>query len=205
MKARSSSSLQLPYIAFVWALVCYPANAHIMSFDIDDFYLGILHPITALEHIFPLLALGALAAGQGRIKGPLTTAIFLTGLAAGLAYGTVHDPDSMALPNNLNYLSFLVFGGLLALARPAPLYLFLPLAAVFGISHGYGNGAMLRGDMVPLRFCNGAFLAMVCILIIGFLPAALIQKPGFRIALRVLGSWIAAIGLMMMALEFAKN
>ena len=77
-----------------------------------DFYGGVLHPLTALEHALPILALGLLAGQQGERAARWLVLTFPLALLLGAVLATVTPLlPSMSL---LNAVSFVVLGLLVA-------------------------------------------------------------------------------------------
>lgn len=107
-----------------------------------EFYSGLLHPLTALEHAIPWVAVGLLAGWQGRRAGRGMLSVFPAALLAGTVLAAAGL--SSALAPMLNLASFIVLGGLIALARPLPLE---PLLA---------QGLFLLPFLRPLRLDLGA-------------------------------------------------
>jgi urease accessory protein len=181
----------------VWA---GPAYAHSLSNRFGDFYGGILHPLTALEHVLPFLALGLLAGQQGARAARWLLLVFPLGLLLGSAFAAVAPAGFWLTP--LNHLSFVVLGLLLAAAWRIPLALLLALGALIGLSHGYENGRDMTTGGALLLFVPGVVL-------VGFMITALASAATLaltaradwpRVAVRIAGSWIAAIGIMMIGL-----
>ena len=177
-----------------------PASAHSPSDRFGDFYGGMLHPATALEHALPILALGLLAGQQGARAARWLLLILPLALLLGATFGTV----APALPwvPLLNKASFALLGALVAGAWPLPLPVVVALAALFGLSHGWENGAAMTPETAAHLFVPGVAL-------IGFMAAALVsaatlalstRAEWLRIGVRVAGSWIAAIGILMLGM-----
>jgi urease accessory protein len=156
-----------------------------------------LHPVTALEHALPIFALGLLAGQQGARAARWLLAVFSFALLLGAALAIV----APALPwvPLLNRASFALLGALVAGAWRLPLPVMTGLAALFGLSHGYENGSALTPEAAAYLFVPGTAL-------IGFMAAAVVsagtlaltaRAQWLRIAVRVAGSWIAAIGILM--------
>jgi urease accessory protein len=171
------------------------AHAHLVTTRYGDFVGGMLHPLTALEHAVPLLALGLLAGLQpppgARLIMYLVPAGLLSGMAIVLLFPAI---DVVAF----NRWSFIVLGLLVAFGRPLPDGLLAALGIVFSLSHGYENGLAMTPDMSRLLFGLGVALAgSAGVALVGAATLAVVRLAGgFRIAVRVAGSWIAAIGLM---------
>ncbi|MGH6897255.1 MAG: HupE/UreJ family protein [Geminicoccaceae bacterium] len=179
-----------------------PAYAHSMGNRFGDFYGGALHPLTALEHVLPFLALGLLAGQQGARAARWLLLVFPLGLLSGAGVATVLPAGYWLTP--LNHVSFVVLGLLLAAAWRLPLALLIALGALFGLSHGYENGRAMTAETAAHLFVPGVALT-------GFIVTALASAATLaltaradwpRVAVRIAGSWIAAIGIMMIGLAW---
>ncbi len=92
-------------------------------------------------------------------------------------------------------LSFLILGGLLApisACRPRRCL----LAIVLGLVHGFLNGAALREGAGTLGLIGIMTMLFVLVTLASAFVVSL-KRQWARIAVRVAGSWIAAIGLLM--------
>jgi urease accessory protein len=174
-----------------------PAGAHSLSSRFGDFYGGMLHPVTALEHALPIVALGLLAGQQGARAARWLLLVFPLGLMLGAALAIV----APALPwvPMLNRASFALLGALVAGAWRLPLPVMAGLAALFGLSHGYENGSALTPEVAAHLFVPGvALIGFMAVAVVSAATLALAARAEWlRIAVRVVGSWIAAIGILM--------
>jgi urease accessory protein len=103
----------------------------------------------------------------------------------------------------VNGASFVVLGLLVAAGRRLPLPLLITLSALFGLSHGYENGRAMGPDTAIHLFVPG--VAAAGGLVIALVSAAtldLATRPWARVGVRVVGSWIAAIGIMTIGLAW---
>jgi urease accessory protein len=186
-------------LALCLAALCTSAQAHTSARGMNDFYAGFLHPLTALEHVLPFLALGLFAGQQGRKAQeslPLFWVALMLGCAAALWLPGVPGVDLV------NLLSTLVLGALIAAAVPLPLSANLGLALLFGLTHGYANGAAITPLMRPYLYIPGVGLAGLVVTGYGVIATDHILRRKVKwmsIAVRVAGSWIAAIGLLVLA------
>ena len=175
-----------------------PASAHLVGQRFGDYYGGLLHPITALEHAVAFLGL-ALLAGQ---QEPQTARRLLATFVASLLVGSTVAPSVAELPfvALFNRLSFVLLGLLVATAWSLPRPFLVGLTAVVGLSHGYENGLEITVDLSPLLYSAG--VASTGLIVVTLIAAASLQpRPEWAaIAVRAAGSWIAAIGLMMVGL-----
>ncbi|HWA14495.1 MAG TPA: HupE/UreJ family protein [Burkholderiales bacterium] len=179
------------------------AHAHSAAKGIGDFYAGALHPLTSLEHVLPFLAFGILAGQQGQKAEPALVAFtFSLSLLAGATL-------SLWIPGSpwvsvANLASSVVFGALVALARPLPGPLFFAIAVGFGLTHGFANGEGMAEGGRPYLFFPGVALAGLVVTAYGLITTDWLQRKDVgwvRIALRVAGSWIAAIGILVLAVS----
>lgn len=181
------------------------AQAHLVDTRLGDFYGGMLHPLTAFEEILPWLALAILAAFQGPKRARWLLAVFPLGLLAG---GIL----SLVLPNPpfipaLSVALIAITGLAVAAAINVPLPVLIGLAAIMGLVHGYQNGREMTVTTDQLLFISGvtaigyAVVTMATASAIAFLRGAGGWRP---IALRASGSWVAAVGILVLGLQFLK-
>jgi hydrogenase/urease accessory protein HupE len=173
-----------------------PAHAHLVTTGLGPLYDGISHLFLSFEDLLPVLALALLAGLNGPKAGRLALfiapAAWLLGGLAGFASG------SPLLPGTVTAASFLVLGGLTAADWRLPSSGVSALAAALGLLHGWLNGASIAEagrEALGLVGIVGAAFVLVALL------AAFVvwlRPPWTRIAVRVAGSWIAAIGLLLL-------
>ena len=185
-------------VAFVIAMLSMPAiaRAHLTDTGLGPIYDGIAHLLLSLEDLLPVVALALLAglngARAGRIVLFILPVAWLGGGIAGVLAG------SAAPPPIVTSLSLLALGLLTAASarlRPA---LVAVLATALGLMHGWLNGA---GIAVAGREASGLFGIAGTIFVVVALATALVvslHRPWTRIAVRVAGSWLAAVGLLML-------
>lgn len=192
----ASAALLLGALAWPWA-----AEAHLVNTRLGDFYGGMLHPVTGFEHVVPWLALACLAALQGPQRGRWIVVAFPVALLIGtaLAYAV---PDIAGI-GTVNTVSFVVLGGLVALALPVPVPALVALAALAGLSHGYENGLAATAGTDRVLFVLGVTAVGYGIVTLVSGAATRFLAAGMggwrRVTLRAGGSWIAAVGVMLLA------
>ncbi len=164
-----------------------------------DFYGGMLHALTSLDMLLATVALGLLGGQQGRgpalsILGAFPLAVLVGAVIVALGLGP-HDVTPALV-------TVMVLLGLLVAVAPAlPAGAVLVLAVLLGLLVGAGNAAEMGPDTQAWRFVPGVALAAVLVVsyAIGFVRW--LKAPWTRIAVRVGGSWIAATGIMVLALK----
>jgi urease accessory protein len=190
---------RLALAALAFTLVPGIAYAHNFSPAVGDFYAGVLHPLTALEHVLPMIGLGILAGQGGRlvVAEPILI-VFPLALVAGACLALTGMP--MPFAPIANVISMVLVGGLVAAAVRLPRLAAIALAAAMGITHGYANAEGMSVATKPYLFIPGLAAAG---LLVPFYCTALVYslKPFWmQIAVRVAGSWIAATGILVLGM-----
>jgi hydrogenase/urease accessory protein HupE len=171
------------------------ADAHLVQTGFGAFYDGISHLALTPEDLLPTIALGLLAGLRGRRFGRrallMLPALWLAGGLLGLFVPGV-TPESLVTVG-----SFLVLGGLVAADAKLPVPLFTALAALVGLIHGSLNGAAMAqaglGSLGLLGIASAVFVLVT--LTSAFVVSR--RTPWARIAVRVVGSWVVATGMLM--------
>jgi hydrogenase/urease accessory protein HupE len=184
------------------ALLLLPAiaEAHLVNTGLGPFYDGVSHFGLTPEDLLPALAL-ALLAGQrgprvGRVVLFALPGAWLLGGLAGLAFPAI--PAAVPLATILTTVSFLLLGGLVAAEAPLGPGWVAGLAVALGLLHGFLNGAaMAQANLGALGLAGIVSTLFVAVALAAALVVA-IRIPWGRIAVRVAGSWIAAVGLLLL-------
>jgi urease accessory protein len=171
------------------------ASAHLVTSGLGPFYDGALHLLLSPADLLGLLAVTLLAGLRGPQAGRWTVIVLpvawftagLTGLHAGIGFD---------LPW-VSVLLLLVLGLLVAADAKLPAGVVAALAGLFGALQGLANGAALAklgaGPVAMLGIAGSAFVLTLLV------AAAVVSlRPAWtRIAVRAVGSWVAAVGLLM--------
>ena len=178
------------------------AQAHLVDTRLGDFYGGMLHPLTAFEEVLPWLALAALAAFQGAERARWLLIVFPLSLLAGCALSQVLPSPSLVPVMTVALIA--ITGLAVAAAVRLPLPALLGLAAVMGLVHGYQNGQAMTATTDQLLFISGVTAIGYGVMTIATGAAIAFLRPvgSWRpIALRASGSWVAAVGIMVLGLQ----
>jgi hydrogenase/urease accessory protein HupE len=176
-------------------LLATPAQAHLVETGFGAFYDGIAHLALTPADLLLVVAI-ALYAGQ---RGPRAARWTLFALPlAWLVGGAVGAGWPFAATSPLlTTASFGLLGALVAAdARFAPPVIAV-LAVGAGLIHGYVGGAtMAPGGAEPLAVA-GTVTAVFCAVASLSAEVTLLPAGWPRIAVRAVGSWVAAAGLLM--------
>lgn len=184
----------IPALALLTAAALLPgeASAHIVRGEAVGFVSGFEHPISGLDHVIAMVAVGLWGAQLGRPAIWLLPVTFPLVMAVGGFLGLVglHVPGAeLAIA-----ISGLALGAaVLAEARP-PLAAAGVVVGLFGLFHGYAHGAELPPGQNALLYSLGFVLAT------GLLHAAgvgigTVHRWGWgRYALRGAGAAVMAGG-----------
>jgi urease accessory protein len=178
-----------------------PAHAHNVI-GVGGFYGGLLHPALVPAHALAIVALGLLAGQQTPPHSRGLVALFglahMAGIMAIVLAFAPDDPD-------LVLLAVAALAGIgVAIAHPLSALVTGPLVAVAGIA--------IMLDSVPQEiFMLATFLALTAtaiaavVIMTAVVAIALRLKHGWpAIAVRVVGSWIAASAILVLALRLTR-
>jgi hydrogenase/urease accessory protein HupE len=181
-------------VALVALLAPAAAQAHLVNSGLGPFYDGVSHFALTPEDLLPALALALLAGQRGAAAGRATLlalpCAWLVGGLAGLTWPTTGSASW------LGAVPLLLLGVLVAAEarlRPA---LVVGLASGLGLLHGYLNGSVMAQARLGALGLAGVVATLAVLVTLGAALVVAIRVAWGRIAVRVAGSWIAAIGLL---------
>jgi urease accessory protein len=180
-----------------------PAWAHSPIEGMNSFYGGVLHPMLVPAHLVVLLALGLLLGGQAERPARIGAAVWLASVLCGLFLLTWLGGQALTqalMPVLL--MAAAVLGLLVAAAWRVPTALLAALALAVGLGLALDSDPELGNASERSLALAGTALGAVLVLAAGLLLAEVGAQRGWqRIAVRVLGSWIAASAIMVSALS----
>jgi urease accessory protein len=188
------SALLLP--AVLWFAMSSTAAAH-SGHAGHDFGEGLRHPVTGVDHLLAMVAVGLLAvrSGKGALVGlPLA---FLGSMVAGGLLAAL----GLRLPGVEWGIaaSVLVLGLLVAAARTMPFAHAAGLIAAFAVFHGYAHASELATGGALAPYAAG-FLASTALLHAGGIAVgSLFVRLQHGEALRLAGAAISMAGLALLA------
>jgi len=178
------------------ALLPSPAEAHLVTTGLGPIYDGISHVLMSPDDLVPILALALLAGLNGPAAGRRAlfalTGAWLVGGMVGFLFG--HP----IVPGTVTTASFLVIGGLTAADRRLSPTVVTALAIMVGLLHGWLNGAGIAESQREVLGLAGIAGAIFVLVAIASAFVVSLRVDWMRVAVRVAGSWVAAIGLLML-------
>jgi len=178
------------------------ATAHPLT-GVGDFYAGMLHPLTSLEFAVPLIALALFAGQQRRVAAIIALASFPVAVMAGAASSVLFSPSSgpSVIATGWAGPAIMAVSGLcVALAWQSPAIGAAALFSLFGFLLGVTQGAEITATMSAPKFILGVGCLGLIVMGYGIGLVRKLRWPWTHVAVRVVGSWVAAAGLMVLAL-----
>lgn len=168
----------------------------------NDLYAGMLHPLLHLASLLPMLALALwLSCCDSTALWRLIPS-YLSAALIGAMTGWL-QPELINAEPLLIGLAALI-GIATTIYRRLPLWTSLPVVILTGLLVGYDNIAKVSAELSdPLLFTVGMALVLGLLMLHVTTLLYAREQLWIRTGARVLGSWIAAVALLMMALQFS--
>lgn len=185
---------EIPFLSLALLLLIMPAtaSAHIEAGNVGGFISGFGHPLTGLDHIVAMVAVGLWGAFLGGRAMWTLPVVFPVVMAFGGAFGVLGVP----LPGVEAgiALSGIVLGLMVTCAARPPLWVAAVIVGFFGIFHGHAHGSELPEAANPLTFAVGFVVSTGLLHLCGIAFGLLVRWPWGKIAIRAGGALIALVG-----------
>ncbi len=180
-----------------------PAFAHLVTTGLGPFYDGVSHFALTPEDLLPAIAIALLAGQQGARAGRLALlALPAAWLAGGLAGLAVPAVASLTV---LTTGAFLALGGLVAAEARLRPGVIAAIAAAAGLLHGYLNGAAMAQMRLGALGLAGIVSTLFVFVALAAALVVSLRASWARVAVRVAGSWIVAIGLLLLGWSIRRG
>jgi hydrogenase/urease accessory protein HupE len=194
--APRKSRIRAVWASIGIAIIPVEASAHLVNTGLGPIYDGVAHFAMSPEAILPIVALGILAGLRGLVHARIAVLLLPV---AWIAFGLVGMLlGSLAINPAYESLPLLILGGLAAADVRMPVWVTGSLAIVLAGFEGYVFGSAYSAvrDGAP-AIIGSAGLIFVLIALVS--AAVLKAKWDWtRIAMRVVGSWTAASGVLLL-------
>jgi urease accessory protein len=179
-------------LALLAATLPGDAGAHIVKGEAIGFFGGFEHPISGLDHVIAMVAVGLWGAQLGMPAIWLLPVTFPLVMACGGFLGLIGFP----LPGSeiAIALSGVCLGGAVLLEWRPPLWVAGTLVGIFGLFHGYAHGAELPPGQNALLYSLGFVLATGLLHATGIAIGLIHRWQWGRLALRGAGGFVLCGG-----------
>ncbi len=185
-------SRRLPICVLLIALISQAASAHTQTGVPGGLASGFLHPLTGMDHLVAMVAVGIWGAQLGAPAIWVLPITFPLVMAFGGVLGIAGVP--LPMPELAIALSAVVLGAAVALRLRVPFALAGAVVAVFAIFHGHAHGAELPHAANPLAYGIGFVTATGLLHLCGITIGTLLRWPAGEKLIRGVGVAIAATG-----------
>lgn len=169
-----------------------PAYAHVGIGTASSFTAGFMHPLSGLDHMTVMVAVGLWAALKGGKAVLAWPAAFVGVMLVGGALGMLHMPLPFVEPGIL--ASVVTLGLLMALAIDLPVSAGVAIIGLFALFHGHAHGTEVPENAGGLEYMAGFAIATLLLHAAG-IAAGLSLGIRFRGVARAAGAACAAIGI----------
>lgn len=192
------SWLRMAVAGLLWLILPGSAHAHSPFPGAGDFIGGLLHPVTSPAHVLVIIGLGLMAGRRtlAELKEPAIT------FALGSAFGLLLTTTGMmkAVPPVLPVAIALAAGALLALEKSLPPTAMNTLFGAAALVLGLDSAVESSSTWTVTKTLLGNWISLVLLVV----DLAIYVTFGgdakwLKIAIRIVGSWIIAIALMVLA------
>ena len=188
----SASTKRTTLAALLFLAAVMPAYAHVGAGTTSSLAAGFMHPLSGLDHLTVMFAVGLWAAMKGGRAVWAWPLAFVGVMLAGSALGMLHVPVPIVEPGIL--ASVVVLGLLVALAVDLPVSAGVAIIGLFAFFHGHAHGAEVPENAGGLEYMMGFAAATALLHTIG-IAAAFGLGLRFRRLARVAGAACAAVGV----------
>jgi urease accessory protein len=169
-----------------------PAYAHVGIGTTSSFTAGFMHPLSGLDHMTVMVAVGLWAALKGGKAIWAWPVAFVGVMLGGAVLGMAHVPVPFVEPGIL--ASVVALGLLVALAVDLPVSAGVAIIGLFAIFHGHAHGTEVPENAGGLEYMAGFATATALLHAVG-IAAGMGLGLKFRGLTRVAGAACAAIGV----------
>jgi urease accessory protein len=179
-------------VAALLALGAGPAFAHPGHIETWSFVAGIAHPLSGIDHIAVMIAVGLWAALKGGRALWVWPAAFVGLMLAGGALGMAHVALPFVEPGIL--ASVVTLGLLVALAVDMPVVIGAGIVGVFALFHGHAHGSEVAENISGIEYMLGFALATATLHLVGIGFAQIMARANLRPCIRAAGALCVAVG-----------
>jgi len=178
-------------VAALLALGASPAFAH-PGHEVSSFLAGIAHPLSGIDHIAVMIAVGLWAALKGGRALWAWPVAFVGVMLIGGGLGMAHVALPFVEPGIL--ASVVVLGLMVALAVDLPVAAGAAIVGAFALLHGHAHGSEVAETISGVEYMAGFAVATASLHLVGIAFAQLMARAQLRPAIRAAGVICILIG-----------
>jgi urease accessory protein len=192
---------RLPFLTMLIAVafLAQPGFAHEQVGVSGGLASGLLHPLSGMDHLIAMVAVGIWGAQLGAPAIWLLPITFPLVMAFGGVLGVLRIP--LPMPEAAIALSALVLGMAVAIRLRVPFAAAAVVVGIFAIFHGHAHGAELPSAANPLAYGVGFVVATGLLHLCGIAIGTLSRWPAGERLIRGLGAAIALLGCYFLVLS----
>jgi len=161
-------------IAFLCGMTPLAVYAHTNYGETSGFLHGLQHPISGLDHILAMLAVGLWASQLGGLATWAVPLAFVGTMVLGGILGIIGV--SVPFVEQGIIASDLILGGLILMVIRLPLSVSIIIVGLLAIFHGYAHGAEMPKAVSGLEYALGFAVATAGLHLLGMLTGVLAKK-----------------------------
>jgi urease accessory protein len=188
----SASTKRTTLAAILFLAAAMPAEAHVGAGSTSSFAAGFAHPLSGLDHMTVMIAVGLWAAMKGGKAVWAWPLAFVGVMLAGGALGMLDVPLPFVEPAIL--ASVVTLGLLAGLAVDLPVSAGVAIIGLFASFHGHAHGTEVPENAGGMDYMAGFAMATALLHGLG-IAAGLGLGSRFRSVARAAGAACAAIGV----------
>ena len=201
MNGTKQSATRFTIILLILLLYAQAVQAHVHKGEAVSFLSGLKHPISGLDHVVAMIAVGLWGAQLGAPAIWVLPVAFPMVMAFGGTLGLLGLP----LPGMEIGIaaSAILLGAAVMMELRPPIALAAALVGFFAIFHGYAHGSELPAGQSGLLYSIGFVMATGCLHAVGISIGLVHRWNWGQRSLRVAGAAIALAGIFFMWKVFA--
>ena len=201
MNGTKESPTRFTIILLTLLLCAQEVQAHVHKGEVVSFLSGLKHPISGLDHVVAMIAVGLWGAQLG------APAIWVLPVAFPMvmAFGGMLGLLGLPLPGMEIGIaaSAILLGAAVMMELRPPIALAAALVGFFAIFHGYAHGSELPAGQSGLLYSIGFVMATGCLHAVGISIGLVHRWNWGQRSLRVAGAAFALAGIFFMWKVFA--
>ena len=167
---------------------------HLVNARFGDFYGGVFHLLSTVQYMLPLIALALWMGQQSINQARWSFLCFLLAICFGAFIGTYFNENAAY---EIIAIALIVLIGIpVTLKWRASFAIIITASALTGLFLGIANGSAWVNGMLRINFASGIIIMASLILLFTTAVVLSLTAKWHELAVRVMGSWIAAIGIL---------